>query len=217
MSKRGRHGHRPADLSQLREAMQDDRVWSAIGVVKAREGDGSHWEKDDDLGDVVVDVDLGPDGQPVWCRLAGGAGDIGMWRVPPPDTEVLVSMPAGDPRSMPTIVRVLSSGSVPDDVDADVLLVTNTKKLRIVSTTEDVEIEAGSGKVAKVNGDDYKLLKSQDLLTDLKNALDTIVSANGGGNVLSDAGVIMAAFKLLLVPLTGVDNSPYLSTKATNG
>jgi hypothetical protein len=188
VSKRARHGHRPTDMSSLREAMQDNRVWSAIGVVRAREGSGSHWEKDDELGDVVVDVDLGPDGMPAWCRLAGGAGDIGVWRVPPPDTEVLVSMPAGDPRSMPTIVRVLSSGTVPSAVDGDVLLVTNTKKLRIVSTTEDVEVEAGPGKTVKLGGGAQAAARADKVTSEL-SAIQTAITGLGGSYTPSPGGV----------------------------
>jgi hypothetical protein len=149
---RNRHGHKPADLSQLREALSDDRVWSAVGVVRAREGADSHFEIAD--GDVLVDVDLSPEGSPTWCRLGSAAGieGGGVWRVPNPDTEVIVVQVAGDSRVMPAIVATLSSGTAPSGLDGDVLLVVNTKKVRIVSTEEDVEIEAGSGKHVKLGG-----------------------------------------------------------------
>lgn len=149
---RNRHGHKPADLSQLREALADDRVWSAVGVVRAREGADSHFEIAD--GDVIVDVDLSPEGSPTWCRLGSAAGieGGGVWRIPNPGTEVIVVQVAGDSRVMPSIVATLASGTTPIGLDKDVLLVVNTKKVRIVSTEEDVEIEAGSGKLVKLGG-----------------------------------------------------------------
>lgn len=133
--------------------MDDGAVWSAIGVVRARDGDNSHFAIDD--GDVLVDVDLSPEGIPVVCRLgaAGGLAGGGVWRVPPDGTEVVVMVIGGDPRQMPTIVAALPSGTLPDDVDENVLLVVNTKKVRIVSTEEDVEVVAsGAGKKVMLQG-----------------------------------------------------------------
>jgi hypothetical protein len=148
-----RRGHKPVDLSSLREALATGEMWSAIGVVRAREGEDSHFAIDD--GDVLVDVDLSPEGTPVVCRLgaAGGLAGGGVWRVPPAGTEVAVMVIGGDPRAMPIIVAALPSGTLPAGVDEDVLLVVNPKKVRIVSTDEDVEVVAsGSGKKVKLQG-----------------------------------------------------------------
>lgn len=153
----GRRGHMPADLSSLKEAMADNRVWAAVGVVRARDGGNSHFEivTDDEEEDVLIDVDLGPDGTPGWCRLGSHAGRAGggVWRIPPPDTEVIVVMTSGDPRDMPAIVATLSSGTLPQNVDGDALLVVNTKKVRILSTEEDVTVDAsGGGKKVLLQG-----------------------------------------------------------------
>jgi hypothetical protein len=133
---------KPLDMTSLRELFASGEMWGAIGVVRAR-GTASHYDMRD--GDVLVDVDLGPEGIPAWCRLGGAAGGaaMGIWRVPPVGTEVAVIVPRGDVRCDPMIVAVLSSGEVHADLDADTLLIVNTERVSIKSTDDEIIIQDG--------------------------------------------------------------------------
>ena len=177
--RKGKRGSAGIDLSSLKEAMHDDRIWSAIGIVRAREGEGSHYEVDD--GEVLVDVDFGDWVMPVWCPL-GGTGGIetaGIWRIPSPGTLVVISVLNGHEADMPCIVATLSSGAVPDALDADTLVVVNTKKIKIISLEEDVEIEAGDGKKVLIGGGGHPLPKWDDFMADLNTFVtDLVASAN---------------------------------------
>lgn len=103
---RGRRASKRLDLTDMRELFRDRRVWTAIGKVTVPDGEASH--VDISTGDVIVDVVLQPSLQDVTCRLAAG-----MWIVPAVGEEVLVAIPEGEMSFMPTIVAILSSGSVP--------------------------------------------------------------------------------------------------------
>ena len=217
----GRCGRMPADLSSLKEAMADNRVWAAVGVVRARDGGNSHFEivTDDEEEDVLVDVDLGPDGTPGWCRLGSHAGRAGggIWRVPPPDTEVIVVMTSGDPRDMPAIVATLSSGTLPENVDGDALLVVNTKKVRILSTEDDVAVDAsGGGKKVLLQGGGKGVARLDDTTTNGTLAIVGGVSTafagllytapDGTTTTISTAGPV--------IPIAGKINSASSKTES---
>jgi hypothetical protein len=125
-------------------------MWSAIGVVRAR-GAESHYRLESD--DVLIDVDLGPEGVPVWCRLGGAAGGaaMGVWRIPAVGTEVAILIPRGDLQCDPMIVAVLSSGEVHADLDADTLLIVNTERVSIKSTDGEVIIQDGTKGAARLD------------------------------------------------------------------
>jgi hypothetical protein len=115
---RGRKPTKRLDLTDLREAVKDQRVWCALGVVIQPDGEPFHFElvtDGDQVTDVLVDVETQPDGLDVTCRLAaaGASQGAGLWRVPAVGDEVAVLLPDGDVSFMPTIVAVLSSGEVP--------------------------------------------------------------------------------------------------------
>lgn len=126
----------------LAQAMRDGKIWAGVGLVVKRQGESQHYEIGD--GDVLVSVDLMPEGQPLWCRLgaAGGGLGNGVLRVPQVGAEVLVLVPRGELEEQPSIVAVLSSGAVDGDLDGDTLLIVNDKKVKIKTTDGDIALAA---------------------------------------------------------------------------
>jgi len=154
MKKRG--GAKTLDVPEMRELFADPRTWTGLGLVVKRQGEDSHFEIVD--GDVLVEVDLMPEGTPLLCRLgslAGGAGR-GLWRIPPVGTEVALVIPGGDLSETggdPLIVGVLSTGTIDADLNGDILLLVNDKAVKIKSTGEDVIVDApASGKKVLLGG-----------------------------------------------------------------
>lgn len=102
--------------------MQDSRTHTAIGLVVAPGGE-SHFIIDGQ--DVLVDVELLPNGEQLLCRLgsiAGGAG-FGVWAIPPVGTEVSVLIPHGDLEMDPVVIGTLTSGTAPAGLDASTLVI----------------------------------------------------------------------------------------------
>lgn len=98
-------------------------LFSAVGVVLDSDGDGSHFELDDE--DLLVEVELQPSGIQLTARVstvASGPG-AGIWRVPPVGAEVLVSIPDGDLDFQPVITGWYSTGSLPEGVAEDTLVI----------------------------------------------------------------------------------------------
>lgn len=147
MRRRG-GGSLGVDNSALRTAAMDGKVWCGVGLVVKRQDESQHYEIAD--GDVLVSVDLMPEGQPLWARLGGKYA----WRVPPVDSEVMLAIPAGELEQMPTIVCTLSSGEVDSDLDGDMLLIVNDKKVVIKSTDDQVILGGTSGKEIARKGDE---------------------------------------------------------------
>lgn len=110
-----RRGTKRLDLSTLREALKDTRVWALVGVVIKPDGEegATHWEVvTDDAGnatDIVVEVNLVPANVEVTARLSM----LGVVQVPEVGDEVLVVFPDGQLDWMPVIAARLSSGAVP--------------------------------------------------------------------------------------------------------
>lgn len=115
---------RKLDLSSLRAALEDRRVWTALGLVQVPAGSTSHYEITDD--DVLVEVELLPAGEPLTCRLActaaAGPGG-GVWCIPAPGTEVVVLVPHGEFENDPVIIGTLSSNTVPYGLSATTLVI----------------------------------------------------------------------------------------------
>lgn len=103
---RGRRASKKLDLTDMRKAFTDQRMWCSIGIVAAPEPGASHFEVTDT--DVLVEVVLQPSLIQLTCRLSAA-----LWRVPDLDEEVMVTIPEGQIEFMPTISDVLSSGRVP--------------------------------------------------------------------------------------------------------
>lgn len=110
-----RRGTKRLDLSTLREALKDSRVWASLGVVIKPDGEdtASHWEiVVDDAGnatDIVVEVLLTPCNVEVTARL----NMMGVIQVPEVGDEVLVVFPDGQLDWMPVVAARMSSGMVP--------------------------------------------------------------------------------------------------------
>jgi hypothetical protein len=116
---------RRLDTSDLRNLVRDRRRWSAIGIVIVPEGESSHFDLDGE--DLLVEVEIQPDGLDVSCRVGsafGGPG-LGMWAVPPVGSEVLIALPDGRLDFQPTIVGVLSTGQLPQGVAENVTVIAN--------------------------------------------------------------------------------------------
>lgn len=184
-------GNRALDLTHIRKALEDKRIWCGLGVVVER--DGSHFEQDEDEGDVYVEVELMPDGIPLTCRLGSSSGGAnhGVWKIPPVGTEVAVMFSLnGDIESDAMIVSTLSSGGVPGSLDDTTLLVTNTDDT-VVESTEgnillsatqgDVDIACGSGKNVHV-GDSLATESAilGDQLTLALTSVQTLLGTAGG-------------------------------------
>jgi hypothetical protein len=128
------------DITQLKAALADDKVHVKMGVVTLFDGESSHWELDD--GDLFVDVEIAPQGQPVLCRMstAIGGANLGLWLVPPVGTEVIVAFPDGDFEGNPVIIGCMTSGTAPANLSASIVV------LRCPAGGE-VRIDDGSGAV----------------------------------------------------------------------
>lgn len=116
-------GARKFPTDAIREVLADRRAWVYLGIVTKFAGESSHYEIDGE--DIVVDVQLAPDGYPALCRLgvsAGGPG-AGVWFIPPEGAEVLVCVPEGELEADPVIVAILSTGQVPDGVAPGVTVI----------------------------------------------------------------------------------------------
>lgn len=135
-SKRPRPATKALDLSALRQAVMDGRVWVKLAQVVQPAGQAAHWETDNST-DLLVHVELMPHQEPMMCRLGGCAG----WRVPPVGTEVIVVFPEGDYDACGHILAVLTSGSPHASVDADTE-VHSAPKMKIEATAGDTEIGA---------------------------------------------------------------------------
>lgn len=139
-----RDGAKPLELSLLKEALKDRRVWCGLGLVVKRQGDSSHFQINNDNGDVYVEVDLMPEGTPLTCRLGsfGGGPGTGVWRIPPEGTEVVVAVTQGEVSEQCAIIATLSTGAVPTALDGDTFVLFNPKKVHIESKDDKVEIVA---------------------------------------------------------------------------
>lgn len=131
---RGNRGAKRLDMSPLNELIDRHarrRVYAQVAIVMKPDGEASHFEKADD--DVLVWVQLQPDGQEVQARLgtfAGGPG-MGLWRIPAEGDEVAVVSPGGRIDFMPLVIGVLSTGSAPERAGANrtILVATDTVEI----------------------------------------------------------------------------------------
>lgn len=145
-------GGRAMEPGVAREALEDHKLWATMGTVVADKG-GSHYEvraEDSNNVDILVEVLLAS-GEGVTCRLggfAGGAG-IGVWRIPPVGSEVAVLVPTGELEADPIIVAVLSANTVPDNLDADTLVIRNTKDIKLDTPDGTFILQGGTKRVAR--------------------------------------------------------------------
>lgn len=142
MRQRGSKGGRSLDLQALRALVQKMvPMTTALGVVRKFPGESSHYEIviDSETGnrEVMVDVELIPNSEKVFCRL--GFGQEGVYRIPRVDQEVAVMIP-GSRNSLiadeldfdPIIVAILDT-DVPSELDDDTTVVVLADKVVIKS------------------------------------------------------------------------------------
>ena len=94
-----------------------------LGVVQAAEDGGLHFALDE--GVMVVEVEFQPSGVQVTTVVGTVAGSFGagVWAVPPVGSEVMVMIPDGDLDFQPTVVALTSSGSLPDGIAINTIVV----------------------------------------------------------------------------------------------
>lgn len=132
MASRTRKGSKRLDMAQLREALKDGRLWTALGVVTKFPGESSHFEilEGDGGTDVMVDVEFMPNRERVSCRL-GTDGGGGVWRIPPVGTEVAVLIPMGD-LDMDAIITATVSDA-PEQLDETTTVVIATGTVKVIA------------------------------------------------------------------------------------
>lgn len=131
-TKRPRHSRRRLDLSAVREALADQRVQVALGVVTDIDADGSHFQLDGE--DLLVELLLMPAETRITARMGicGGGPAAGLWLVPPVGAEVAVLVPEGDLAFGPIIVGVLSSGAMPEGVGPTAIVLASPSGGKVV-------------------------------------------------------------------------------------
>jgi hypothetical protein len=163
---------RALDINALREALADGRVWTAIGRVSRFDGEPAHFEifpaSAGERADVIVDVELFPQGERVACRLAGAGA---LWAIPPVGAEVAVLVPTGDYEADPIIVGVLG---FPGDGLAE-------------STVIIVAPQGGQVLIHDGASGDAQALALKSDVQAIKDAIaDAVPTANDGGAALQN-------------------------------
>lgn len=197
---------------------------------------------DDDKADVWVTAKDHATERIITGRLHVPANIL--WSKPRKDASVTVLRPADTAAPGSAIIMHGDGGTngmVPAWYGEDDAGISFDKKAHVESTKDDVVIEAnadgkkvdinatGAGGTVNVNGTDYSLLKTEDLLTDLGN-FAKVVAAIALSNVASlgsplvgtttpaadgGAGNNAAELAILVTKLSTASN--YKSTKAKNG
>ena len=128
-SKRSKPPRHRLDMTAMKEALLDGRIWTGMGLVKNGD-DGNYFEFYED--DILIDVELMPNEEHIQARLgciAGGTGAVGIWGIPSLGSEVAVLVPTGELEFGASIVAVLSSGALPDGIEPNVTVFANGKVL----------------------------------------------------------------------------------------
>lgn len=163
--KRRKSGSRSADLSEFLAAVRAGLPGAELryGVVTQFPGESSHFEIDNDDGQVLVQVLLMPEATPILALLACSAGGpgTGLFKNPAVGTEVIVGVPAGDLEADAVILTCLPSGTVPSELDATTMVLKNPDgSIRIISGGTEVkilhdgniELTTASGHIVSLNG-----------------------------------------------------------------
>jgi hypothetical protein len=198
-------GAKRIDVSELRGLFRDNRFSTSLGVVTQFDGETSHFDLEGD--DVLVDVELAPGRERVFCRLgaiAGGAGR-GVWAIPPVGTEVAVLVPRGELGMDPVIVATLSTGQLPADLTDDTILVVANQKIHVHATAGDAIVEASGNTLLGSASASHAAVWGDNL----KTATDALGAAMGTLN-----GILVAASVAYADPIAGLPSSVPPPTQA---
>jgi hypothetical protein len=140
------------DVAGIREVLRDHREWVKFGTVIADDDGGARYQildgDDGNQSDIFVRVELTPTKERMWCHCLNLHG---LMLIPRLGWEVIVAVPDGEFVGQPCIVGVLPSGNVPSLIDANPedLIISCDENVRI-SATDDVILQGGSARVARV-------------------------------------------------------------------
>lgn len=213
---RGRKASQVADLTDLRSLMKDTRLWCVKAVVKAYEGEDSHWERDSESGHILVQVETVPNAYPLVCRLGCAAGGFGMglWRVPAPGVEVIVDISGGELEDEAAIVAILDSGSPPDRVSDSRTILVATDSVEVLC--DDVKLGGFAGVEHTILGDTFQPLLNAVLtaLQGLGVALSAEIGTAGSvvGATTPQKNALDAAVATLATATTALSTAPVLTT-----
>lgn len=130
------------DLTELRKLVKRMvPMATALGVVRKFPGEESHYEIqiDSETGarEVMVDVELMPSSERVFCRLGFGSDQV--YKIPRVDQEVAVLIPFSRNSLIqdeldfdPVIVAVLDT-EVPEELDSDDVYVITSPRVIVIS------------------------------------------------------------------------------------
>jgi hypothetical protein len=208
-------GSKRIDLTDFIQAAEDpNNTFVEMAIVKANNGPGSHFEIYDDNGlkDIYMEVELIPTGEQMTVRL--GLGNQAVWRIPEPDTEVVILFPGGSFTGYAYIAAITDktvNGGIPSTLDADTYVINNPKKIILTSQNSDIIIEAPNGNIiigsansVQLNGNDQPIA----LKTSSVDGGSLVFSPGTGGAALAYvpsgdgySGVIPPGG--LTIPMTG--------------
>ena len=177
---KSKHASTKLDISALRRIIDRQTPMTvALGVVRQFDGETSHFEilTDADTGitEVMVDVELQPTFEKVFCRL--GFGHDQVYKIPRLGQEVAVLIPqlknplvADEMENDPIIVAVLDT-QVPAQLDGDDVVVISAPRVIVDSTS----IQLGANATAAPT-----LAQVTRLYDAIKNAVPATGAADGG-------------------------------------
>lgn len=222
---RGTRGAQKLDLSPIHKMIdkaQRMAVYAQVAIVVKPDGEASHFHKTGD--DVLVWVQLQPEGHEVQARLAAPAGgpDKGLWRIPAVDAEVMVIMPGGRIDFMPMLALVLSSGEVHERVGDDKTILVAPDEIQLMVGERVVRIAPGSIKLgdaaveALIKGTTYKTAE-QAFLTALNTMFAALNTYAGAIAAIADptsvaTTTLTAAITAMATAINTFSSGQHLST-----
>lgn len=182
------------DIAGMREVLKDHREWVKFGTVIEGDGGGARYQildsDDGNQSDIFVRVELTPTKERMWCHCLNLHG---LMLIPRLGWEVIVAVPDGEFVGQPCIVGVLPSGNVPSLIDANPedLIISCDENVRI-SATDDVILQGGSARVARV-GDSVTVPIPSLVVVDLfLTPIGTTIATTTTGTISTGAAKVKA-------------------------
>lgn len=119
---------------------------TALGVVRKFPGEDSHFEiqiDDDGKREIMVDVELMPRSEKLFCRLGFGQDQI--YKIPRVGQEVAVLIPftrdslVKDELDSDGFIVAILDTDVPADLDGDDIIVINSPRVKVIADTVIIE------------------------------------------------------------------------------